>query len=244
MLALVVHPLLDNLSQRSTLLALVKDHATASLLRTLDGLLDGLDQIRPAGTDVSSENVRTIALVVRTDLEGKIRSVDSVQLPKPLHSGASDGRQLDLVVGFENGVVAGPLEDAVSEFVLTDSQHPGHLGQIPDGLNGHLGYVHGLVLVHDLLVEGEFPDEFGDLHDCGGSRDGGDSAVHAEGVDGTQVLPMSACLWVFEVGDQLLQFPFIRLAGAVHVGMLGSFRQSILNRVAATLVTTHSFTFV
>ncbi len=53
---------LCDFAQSSALFPEVNDHATASVLSLLHGLLDSIYKIWPAGTDVRAEDIASIAL--------------------------------------------------------------------------------------------------------------------------------------------------------------------------------------
>src|SRR5262245_64460783 len=65
-LARIVNKELRDLAKRAALLAVIDDQAKAARLRRTRTFFDTVDQIRPTGTDVGAEDVRTVAFVMQT----------------------------------------------------------------------------------------------------------------------------------------------------------------------------------
>src|ERR1700691_5343875 len=73
-LACVVHQKLGDFTERASFFAVVDDEPRAAGLRFTHAFFDAVRQVRTAGADVRTEDVRAIALIVNTagELPGRV----------------------------------------------------------------------------------------------------------------------------------------------------------------------------
>mmetsp|Transcript_51127 Transcript_51127/g.122994 ORF Transcript_51127/g.122994 Transcript_51127/m.122994 type:complete len:429 (-) Transcript_51127:1632-2918(-) len=142
-LAHVVDEVLCHLSQGAALLPEVNANSCSSPLGTLDALLDGVRQVRPASADVGAEHVAAIALIVHAagELHGLVG--DLLGVAPDVYCHATNERQEQLEVPPRqqlriHGV--GLLEDRLPQFVLRDAEALREARQVPHRLDGGLGH--------------------------------------------------------------------------------------------------------
>lgn len=69
----------------------VNDQANASVLRFLDRLLHAIDEIWAASTNIGSENVRSIALVMNANGQTGVRVREELVVSKDVNCQTTDG---------------------------------------------------------------------------------------------------------------------------------------------------------
>mmetsp|Transcript_65176 Transcript_65176/g.173780 ORF Transcript_65176/g.173780 Transcript_65176/m.173780 type:complete len:527 (-) Transcript_65176:281-1861(-) len=137
----VVDEVFCHLPKRSALFSEVYNDSCAASLSTLDALLDGLRQVRPACADVRAKHIAPVALVVHParKLDGLVRDLLGVSPDVDRHP--ADGRQEQLHVHPRqqlrvHGV--GLLEDGLAQRVLRNTEALCNAGEVPNWLNGRL----------------------------------------------------------------------------------------------------------
>jgi hypothetical protein len=95
-LARIVDEELSDLAERAAFLAIVDDETDTAGLRHLDGDLDAVRQIRPAGADIGPEHVGAVAFVVYAAGERRQSVAELRRIAEAVDRGAADRRQKDL----------------------------------------------------------------------------------------------------------------------------------------------------
>src|SRR5205807_10625740 len=154
-LAGVVDQELGDLAERAALLAIVDPEPDAARLRHLDGDLDAVGEIGPAGADVGAEHVGAVALVVNAAGQRSAAVAELCRIAEAVDRGAADRRQKYLEVGPRHQLrihAAGLLVQAAAQVGLVEIETFGDTRQIPHRIDRRLHHTHAAVPGDDIAV--------------------------------------------------------------------------------------------
>lgn len=87
---------LCNFTQCASFLAEIDNHSAAAVLRLLHGLLNSEQEIRTAGADIGSKDIRAVTLVVDTESQLAVRIRHLLRIAKSVDSETTNWREEDL----------------------------------------------------------------------------------------------------------------------------------------------------
>src|SRR5436190_10949601 len=154
-LARIVDQELGHLAERAAFLAIVDHQADPTRLRHLDGDLDAVREIRPAGADVRPEHVGAVALVVHAAGERRQTVAELRRIAEAVNRGAADRRQKYLEIGVRDQLrihAAGLLVQAATQVGLVEREALGDAGQVPNRVDRRFHHAYATVARDDVAV--------------------------------------------------------------------------------------------